>query len=107
MRLRNNIVYQLSGEIYLDGSASEITGDHNLWFGAGAAPEQTTNNVNADPQFVNPAGGDFHLLKGSPARAAGVQALPNNPFTPGQVIDKDGMPRPPTGSSLGAYEAPR
>ena len=108
MRLRNNIVYQLPGEIYLDGTTTQILGDRNLWFGVGAGPQETANNVNADPQFVNLGGGDFHLLGGSPARDAGLQALPNNPFVSGQVTDKDGVPRPQgRGSSLGAYEAPR
>lgn len=109
MRLRNNIVYQLPGEVYLDGSTAQIIGESNLWFGDGSGPYQMTNNVNADPQFVNLSGGDFHLLGGSPAREAGIQALPNNPFTSnqGQVIDKDGVVRP-QGSrpSLGAYEVP-
>jgi hypothetical protein len=80
LRLRNNVVYQLPGEVYLDGSRAQITGERNLWFGAGAAPQQTSNNLSADPQFVNLAGFDFHLREGSPAREAGTTALPNNPF---------------------------
>ena len=108
MRLRNNIIYQLPGEIYMDGNTLQITGESNLWFGAGPGPETTKNNVNGDPQLVNPGGGDFHLQGGSPVRDAGIQALPNNPFVPGQATDKDGVPRPPgRGSSFGAYEAPR
>jgi len=109
MRLRNNIVYQLPGEIYLDGNTSQITGERNLWFGAGPEPQQTMNNVNADPQFVN-MGFDFHLQEGSPAREAGSQMQPNNPFAPnpGQATDKDGVLRPQGNAfSLGAYEIPR
>ncbi|MCU1253880.1 MAG: hypothetical protein JWM83_179, partial [Candidatus Angelobacter sp.] len=45
MRLRNNIVYQEPGEIYLDGGKAQITGEKNLWFGAGSGPVQTSGNV--------------------------------------------------------------
>ena len=112
VRLRNNIVAQLSGEVYVDGSKPQITGERNLWFGAGAAPGQTMNNLNVDPQFVDPAGFDFHLRDHSPAREAGVTvtALPNNPFAIGsaQPTDKDGVTRPQgKACSLGAYEAPQ
>jgi hypothetical protein len=108
MRLRNNIIYQLPGEIYMDGNTLQITGESNLWFGAGSGPETTKNNVNADPQLVNPSGGDFHLQGGSPVRDAGLPLLPNNPFAlnPGQATDKDGVPRGPRKFSLGAYELP-
>src|SRR6478609_2920951 len=71
LHLRNNIVDQKSGEVYIDGSKSQISGDHNLWFGLGGGPSQTSNNVNSDPQFVNPTAFDFHLKDSSPAKAAG------------------------------------
>jgi hypothetical protein len=109
MRLRNNVVYQLPGEIYLDGSKEQITGERNLWFGAGPSPQQTTNSLNTDPQFVDLAVWDFHLREGSPAREAGMAVLPNNPFiaSAGQAMtDKDGTARPRGKSSLGAYELP-
>jgi hypothetical protein len=110
MRLRNNIVYQLSGEVYLDGSKAQITGEKNLWFGAGNGPAQTQSNVNADPQFIDPRRLDFHLLRSSPARDAGAAVLPNNPFvlSNNRATDKDGVPRPQGKAfDLGAYEAPR
>lgn len=109
MRLRNNIVYQLPGELYLDGSMPQITGEKNLWFGVGPAPSQTGNNLDADPQFVNLAGFDFHLRENSPARAAGVAMQQGNPFTsnPGSMKDKDGVLRPEgKACTLGAYEIP-
>jgi len=106
MRLRNNVVYQLHGELYLDGSKSQITGDKNLWFGLSSAPQQPTGNLSADPQFVNLAGFDFHLRLGSPARGAGNTVLPNNSFViGGQATDKDGVLRPQGKAfALGAYE---
>src|SRR5262249_17996797 len=80
LRLRNNIVYQLPGEIYIDGPRAQITGDRNLWFGAGTPPRQTANNLAADPMFVDRNRSDFHLSAFSPARDAGLTVLPNNPL---------------------------
>lgn len=109
MNLRNNVAYQNAGEIYVDGSKTQITGDHNLWFGVGAAPTQTTNNLNVDPLFTNRSGGDFHLSSSSPAKDSGLSAMPNNPFAPNPgpttTTDKDGVLRA-QGSAfdLGAFE---
>ena len=107
IRLRNNVIYQLPGEIYLDGNKPQISGENNLWFGVGPPPEQTANNLNDDPQFVDLAAFNFHLREGSPARETGVAVLPNNSFapTPGQATDKDGAVRPQGKAfDLGAYE---
>jgi len=111
LNLRNNVVYQNAGEIYVDGVKSQITGDHNLWFGVGAAPTQTTNNIDADPVFANRAGNDFHLTSTStsPAKDAGLTVVPNNTLVPtteqGKAKDKDGVPRPQgTAFDMGAYE---
>ena len=110
MRLRNNIVYQLQGEVYLDGNKAQITGEKNLWFGAGNGPGQTSVNINADPQFIDLGKFDFHLRGSSPARDAGTTVLPNNPFavSNGRATDKDGLARPQGKAfDLGAYEVPR
>ncbi len=107
LHLRNNIVDQKSGEVYLDGSKSQISGDHNLWFGLGNGPSQTSNNVNADPQFVDPSAFDFHLKQSSPAKDAGVSTHSDNPFGNGRVTDLDGLSRPQgTAFDIGAYELP-
>ncbi len=109
MRLRNNIVYQLPGEVYLDGNKAQITGEKNLWFGAGNGPEQTAGNINADPQFVDLGKFDFHLRGASPAKDSGVAVLPDNPFVMSKsgATDKDGVARPQGKAfDLGAYEAP-
>jgi hypothetical protein len=110
MRVRNNIVQLLSGEIYLDGNKSQISGEKNLWFGAGSGPGQTQGNINADPQFANTGGGDFHLRGSSPAKDAGAAIAPNNPLVPGstQPTDKDGVARAQGKAfDLGAYEIPQ
>jgi len=110
MRLRNNIVYQLPGEVYLDGSKAQITGEKNLWFGAGNGPGQTQANVGGDPQFADLGKFDFHLRGSGPARDAGATVLPNNPFVVSKrgATDKDGLVRPQGKAfDLGAYEAPR
>jgi hypothetical protein len=109
MRLRNNVVRQLPGEIYIDGIKAQIAGEKNLWFGAGNGPAQTQGNINADPQFVDLGRFDFHPSGASPARDAGIGALPGNPFIVpnGRATDKDGVPRPQgKGVDLGAYEWP-
>jgi hypothetical protein len=107
MNLRNNVVYQNAGEIYLDGSKAQITGNHNLWFGAGAAPTQTTSNLNLDPLLANRTAGDFHLTASSPAKDAGVAVSPSNPLVlnSSAPTDKDGVLRPQgTAFDLGAFE---
>ncbi len=108
MNLRNNVAYQLPGEIYVDG-ASQITGDTNLWFGVGAPPTVTTHNLNVDPLFANLTGRDFHLTSSSPAKDAGLTVVQSNSFepAPGPSVgaDMDGMLRPQgTAFDLGAYE---
>jgi hypothetical protein len=75
-RLRNNIFYQLPGEKYLSGgsqgSASNLSGSNNLWYGVSGAPTQTTGNITTDPKFASTASRNFHLLAGSPAIGAGT-----------------------------------
>lgn len=105
LHLRNNVVDQKPGELYIDGNKSQITGDHNLWFGLGGEPSQSSDNLNADPQFVNPAAFDFHLKDSSLAKAAGVSVHPGNPMNSGNVTDIDGLTRPQGKAfSIGAYE---
>ncbi|HZU31423.1 MAG TPA: choice-of-anchor Q domain-containing protein [Candidatus Angelobacter sp.] len=109
MRLRNNVAYQLPGEIYIDGATSQINGSNNLWFGVGAGPAQTAGNLATDPQFVNRSIGDYHIASTSPAKDAGLTIVPSNPFVPNPgptiSVDKDGVLRPQgTAFDLGAYE---
>ncbi len=76
-----------------------------------AATGKDSHSRQANPQFVNAAGGDFHLLATSPAIDAATSALPNWP-----ALDADGHARfdvptvanqgagPVTFADLGAYE---
>ncbi|HEX9255882.1 MAG TPA: choice-of-anchor Q domain-containing protein, partial [Candidatus Angelobacter sp.] len=118
MHLRNNVVYQLPGEIYIDGSKEQITGERNLWFGVGNGPQETQGNVEADPLFVDLGKFDFHLRDDSPAHDAGTSVLPTNPVMVrnaraidkdiARATDKDGVSRPQGKAfDLGAYEATR
>ena len=76
---------------------------------AGVCPDQTgmNGNISADPFFVNPSAGDYHLPLGSPSVDAGDNSAPNLPPT-----DLDGKPRIQDGNGdgtsvidMGAYEA--
>ena len=58
----------------------------------------TNNQFNADPRFLNPAMGDFHLQSGSPAIDAADPAAP-----PTQDFDGTNRPQGPR-SDLGAFE---
>jgi predicted GH43/DUF377 family glycosyl hydrolase len=58
-----------------------------------------TGNIDADPLFVDPANGDYHLQAGSPAIDAGTPA-------DAPPLDLDGTPRD-VNPDMGAYEYPR
>ena len=47
-----------------------------------------TGNISADPWFVDPANGDFHLLRDSPCIDAGTNGAPSLP-----AYDFEGDPR--------------
>lgn len=86
--LNNNIIYAIGSEPYTTSGAgfANISGSHNLWFGRGNGPSQSSNNVNANPLLVNP-GTDFHLQAGSPAIDAGLTIT-------GLTADFGGISRP-------------
>jgi hypothetical protein len=65
-----------------------------------APPANTIANIDADPQFIDPATGNFHVYQTSPAIAAGDTTAPLIPAT-----DLDGKNRYVCGTiDMGAYE---
>ncbi len=59
------------------------------------------NDLDIDPQFVDPAHGNYHLQSGSPCLAAGTTSAPALPTT-----DLDGNPRVVVGAvDMGCYES--
>ncbi|MBP1641840.1 MAG: hypothetical protein H6Q03_509 [Acidobacteria bacterium] len=76
LRLRDNVVVAEGDEPYvsLSSEASLISGSHNLWWGAGAAPAYLTDNLEADPLFLDPFDGDYRLSTGSPAIDSAIAA---------------------------------
>ena len=115
----NNIIYNNSAwyntgnDIYInnDGDNNAIASTVNLFnndFDQSAEgtfiklpfPIDPSNLDNLDPLFVNPAGGDYHLLTGSPVIDMGDNNAPAIPLT-----DNDGNPRIVNGVvDMGAYE---
>lgn len=88
--INNNILYTpVGGLIRYNGAARTWS----TWQGYGF----DTNGFNADPLFVNAAGGNFYLLPTSPARDAGVDVS--------LTIDYEGKAVPQgTAPDIGAYE---
>jgi hypothetical protein len=83
--LTNCIFWDGGGEIYNDGTSAPVVTYCDIE-GEGIYPG--TGNINADPLFVNTAGGDFHLQAGSPCIDAGNNSAPSLPST-----DFEGDPR--------------
>ncbi len=79
----------IANSVIWDNCPSQIIGPGVVAYSAVEGGWPGTGNTNADPQFVDPAGGDFHLLPGSPCIDAA-----NNLFVPaGITTDLDGNPR--------------
>jgi hypothetical protein len=83
-----------------DGVPPSISFD-DVWNGgtgplySGACSDQTVvDNISVDPQFIDPAGGDYHLRPGSPAVDRGT-----NDGAP--AVDIDGDQRPFDGNGDG------
>jgi predicted outer membrane repeat protein len=105
-KLLNNILVGHTTGIALDADSSASL-DATLW-GSGAWANGTdwtaagsintgTRNLWADPRFLRPAAGDYHLDSSSPAIDAGLES--------GVFTDLDGDPRPAgAGYDLGADE---
>ncbi len=87
------------GAIYVtNGATADI--DTNLFFGnsSDVSGATSTSPINADPQMIDPANGNFHLIKGSPAEDGGLS--PTIAIT--DDFERDN--RPQIGYDLGADE---
>jgi len=68
------------------------------WFGC----DEASSNISADPLFVDPTGGDYHLQSGSPCVDAGIDPVPDWGLV---NFDFDGDARPyGAGWDIGADE---
>ena len=103
--LWGNSARNKGNEIYIRDSSSSCTLNSccvDSTGYAGVTSNIVENNcINADPQFVDPANGDYHLQDTSPCIDAGDDSL-----VPGGVTtDLDGNPRIANGTvDIGAYE---
>lgn len=110
----NNGASAQGGDVYIEsgGITNSIIFDNsgNVWFNAGAGifdhccttPDPGgQGNIVQDPQFIDPADGNYHLLPTSPCKAAGIV---QDWMTGAQ--DLDGNPRTANGAvDMGAYES--
>lgn len=97
--LANNIIVSNSSGIWRHpGSFAAATLRHNCVLNCNANNYLNLplgpSDLPADPQFVNRAAGDFHLLSGSPCIDAGTS-------TNATVADFDAVPRPLDGDTNG------
>ena len=102
----NNIIWGNSGsagaDVWIAGSGQETLSSHIMtpmgFFGIWDLFE---NNLDVDPQFVDPANGNYHLQGGSPCVSVGATNAPSLPST-----DLDGNPRIVGATvDMGSYEA--
>jgi hypothetical protein len=100
----NNILRPARNTRYLGGSVGLAsfpgTITHNLFYG-GADRPSGSDALEADPQFVDAAGYDFHLETASPAIGAGTPAVPRAATT-----DYDVSARDPRRIDVGAFAYP-
>jgi hypothetical protein len=100
--LQDNILYAGTGQAYYTfepggATSASFNASHNLVYNAGPCPAWDASCVNADPNFVSLAAGDFRLQAVSPALDAGVST--------GRNRDYVGVVRPQgVAYDIGAYE---
>jgi hypothetical protein len=98
MCIDNSIIFDTSGTNAISSNRCAV--NFSVVSPQAAALNGANNKLGANPLFANPAGGDFHLLTGSPAVDAADPSSVN-------VIDFDGTQRPKgNGNDMGAFERP-
>jgi len=102
IKLSNNLVVG-NGSGGTSSGSSNISSDYNLWAPSNATWSDGTHSIiqtSTAGITANPAGGDFHLISGSPAVDRGV-----NLSATGFAVAVDGILRPQgTAWDIGAYE---
>lgn len=95
----NNVfLYEKAGAPANVVSGTQCRHTYSLIKPQSATPNGSNNLLNMDPRFVNGAGGDFHLIAGSPVIDAADPAATN-------AVDFEGTARPQgAGRDLGAFE---
>ena len=101
--IANNIVALNSQtDISIDNALAQVSNDHNLVSSVGDGFVPGVGTRVGNPRFVNPAGGDYHLLSDSMAIDAGRDSALDPSFT----TDLDGAARRFGTIDMGAYESP-
>jgi len=101
--IKNNIFYPESGDAYVSGSGSWLTGSNNCYYNSGSGPSWDPSPVNANPFFISASPGndtDFKIQEDSPCREAATAILQTS-------VNKDyfGVVRPRgSGPDIGANE---
>lgn len=95
MNLTNNICVQPgAAQPYIESGSTNVTGSHNLWSGAGAAPSWDSAPLTTAPSFVSST--NFALQSSSAGKEAGTSAKTS-------TVDIVGTQRGST-PSMGAYQ---
>jgi parallel beta-helix repeat protein len=92
--MKGNVIQATHKVGYADQA---IDSNYNVFWGGLAQFRNGANDIVADPRFVNPARGDFHLAAGSPA----IDRLPSTPY--GADLDSHPVPQG-TRPDAGAFE---
>jgi hypothetical protein len=71
---KNNALVNNSNHVVASAGASLGTLSYNLYYSGGGIPSGDATRLTVNPQFMNPAAGDFRLSVTSPARNAGDPA---------------------------------
>lgn len=98
--IRNNIVVLNGYGIRRYSGVNPVMSNNDVWGNSVADYSNLspgTNDISADPLFVNQSGGDYHLQEGSPCIDAGTSS--DAPTT-----DFEGDPRPVDGDGNGSAQ---